>query len=303
MTRAGVLWVCVVASAVAFAGCVDGSPSDGDSPPPSTGSGTPAPDPSPTGDPKTPDGGTPTDTGYPRQAHWTDCEGMTSVFNWPLGATHAPHAPGWEPVGPRVATEIELYGLECQRFSMGPFERPIRMIMETHDYQEAPQGCYPEDPAPGLTEFQTLNTIWFNDQEVVDYVDAVLGMPVHYANITIEEEPVAEGTKWWQWSWGIEGQETSWLRGFDDQERDIMETHEFRIFWYNDTAVSAMDYTSHENNPGWVQNIFAYGQMQPPMLMADWPTDYGGVTNTLLEARADATITKYNDFVCTEPIE
>ncbi|MCA1812272.1 MAG: hypothetical protein LC623_09735, partial [Halobacteriales archaeon] len=122
---------------------------------------------------------------YAREVHWDDCQGWES--GWKYGPAAPPgshHNPKWSDPEVGLFVTVVTEAMDCQRVSWGPFERPVRMIWETHDWQEIPESCFsgPNEPNADVTVGRALASFWVNDTQLADYLQQTYpGLPVYYS--------------------------------------------------------------------------------------------------------------------------
>lgn len=107
-----------------------------------------------------------------------DCTGATVNYQWPPGSNPGAVPDGWEESTTNSVTV--LYVLECHRLHTGPFERPVAIVLETHDGAVAPAAC--EESAEG--EPEVLHYAATTDANVSNHLTEAWNVPV--ATVVLE---------------------------------------------------------------------------------------------------------------------
>jgi hypothetical protein len=160
-----------------------------------------------------------------------------------------------------------MVGYECNRISIGPFERgPIRIVTDGHDKADIPLAC--KATVKGGSHQAILNTFLVNDSMVADYLAATYGLPATYAQIQNQAQ-AAGALVQHAWTWTPPGLSASTVMIFDDgqaQSNDISD----RFYWQRGAGIGILDFVYTRQGPTFT-NRAAYGTMQPPMLLASQP--------------------------------
>ncbi|MCA1810544.1 MAG: hypothetical protein LC623_00850 [Halobacteriales archaeon] len=241
-----------------------------------------------------------------KEVHWDACEGWETGWKYPPG--HPPgaqHNPKWGDPETNLFATMLTFARDCQRVSWGPFERPVRMILETHDFQQVPLSCYTGDNAPDadVVVLKAMSSLWVNDTQLADYLKQTYpGMPVYYSAIQTHAQP--QGTLMaHQWTWGLSEQNQSELTVFDDQvaHNTVTLTLE-RMFWYDETgAVSFLDFDMVRQTPLFTNRV-SYGKQYPPMLWGYGETpDYVSTGDWNPTSTITGKIAVFRDHECKQP--
>lgn len=175
---------------------------------------------------------------------------------------------------------------QCERFSTGPYERPLNFILEAHSNNNPPEECLAGDfgiPA-------VLVRLWLPDEEIATYLRDEVEMPTRIAVIDITKGPISE-----QWSWTSEGAtSTVAIPRSNVVAGSIPE--ETRFFWYPKQGLHFMDFLIdgpyEEGVPvlGQLATDASYGKGVFPGI--------GSAYGNLLIA---AEIESFGDVECTQP--
>lgn len=234
---------------------------------------------------------------------WTDCRPWGMSHDWPGGAQHASHPPGWEPIHDLVTT-IQVSGWICERVHWGEFERgPIHVILEYHNRLDTPESCYPDmDDVQTALRFKMLNSIWINDTELVDYARQHFEMPAYYSEIEQSSEDTPLGALRGM-TWGLEGEGQTEVEILDYAHANYGSGTRFqeRAFWFNDTGVSYMDRDFIINGPQAENVRYGRGVFAPPMLLAEWPAEHRFLDEWHGGGSAEIELGRFLDFFCLEP--
>lgn len=229
------------------------------------------------------------------------CVGVEGVMLWP--ATTEPSGsevpPGWgTPVSDSRGYWLEVY--QCQRLKVGPFERPVTILTESHDNANFPQQCIGFDK--DLDRIEILVALWVNDTAVADYLTNVEGIPTHYATFQAVNDttlPVPQPG----WTWKVPGMNASSLY-LPYAHGDYPVSHyDARLMYHNETTVSALDLfqasriTSDQTYHGHI-----YGIMEAPTLEAQGGYhEFAGTGDVWVDGYLEAKIQHFKDMQCKEP--
>lgn len=279
-------WLFAVACVVVMAGCAE--------PPKSPGiTETPPTEEPPGTDPAVP---LPLDSlSFPGTVHLSQCNGFWTSGTYPVATMPPMQDPYWEPPPPVPVIDVYIEVYDCPRVSIGPFERPLRILTEVSQVANAPEPCQPEVGPGEIIQWRTLTSIWVNDTEVADWIRAVWEMPVYYSPIedTTTNDPVfLEHT----WTWGIDGEKSA-LTIFDDSPEFTPSVMDDRYFWFNETAVSSLDLHRTFTSPNVHRPM--KGTLAKPMLGAYASKDYVDEVMMMQDIEADMEVIRYKDHFCT----
>ncbi|HUR63962.1 MAG TPA: hypothetical protein VM241_05730 [Candidatus Thermoplasmatota archaeon] len=220
----------------------------------------------------------------------TGWHGDTPSLPSPLVPGKAP--PGWEP-DPANPASVVMDGYACSRLSVGPFERPVRIVLDSHTNVNFPPSC---NPKGGSTPMAVLGTLWVNDTAVARYLNQTYGLPARASPITDEVQAVGPARAH-RWTWGTG--HASALNVTEDGTGFVSYATE-RIFWERGGGVSVLDLALQHDAPP-VQHP-AVGTAQPPMLLAGGPGGAFLLTTSWYPAIAlTGSLTLYHDRACSEP--
>lgn len=286
-----------LAGALVFilAGCTGNSPSG--EPPSSTATSS-----EDGGEPIPPDGNKENETVLPSAFSFTDCQGVLFLFNWPKAyADEGTNPSGW----PRKDDAInapEYVAYECGRVAWGRFERgPVLVLLETHGEFEEPATC--QDPGAYVV-VRMIESIWLNDQEIVDFARNSYGLPVYYADI-IQVVDSSLPVRQTVWSWSTPDgapASISFPALGEGSPNAIDQTH--RLFWPRGSAVGFMDldmvHTGNVNDQpptqGRLPEPFIYGRA------FDDPNFVTAFSTPVFDASLSARLRIFADADCKEPM-
>lgn len=279
-----------------------GAPGDGTGPVLDTGSPSPAAaPPSPSGDPG-PGPGTPA-----AAAAAADAPGlrMSGCIGWSAGPTvpgprpSARTPPGWEEDPPGATSSVGLLALDCARVSVGPFERPLRLLVETTTSFLAPETCLGSVDA--VTVFLVPNTVWLEDAEVAGHLASTFGLDAIVRPLSTEVQQ-AGGADVHSWSWGLEGQPESRVQVTDagsDQAQDSLPDQ--RLFWAAGGRLARLDLDLTLDGPETAPALVE-GTVQPPMLLHDAGRPFAWTGMWYNAGSVEGRLTLYEDFACEHPV-
>jgi hypothetical protein len=237
-----------------------------------------------------------TPAGVPDSMFGTDCVGLGSAFTWPGQTGPGSHPSGWAPQG-HVGSDVHVDLFRCTRLSWGAFERPVSLLVETHDMFDAPDSCR-------QGQFDTtfmMNSIWINDTQVAAWLNQTYGMPARYGSIDYQLETTS-GLESHRWRWNVPGGEASFISFNTSQIHLQPDQYIHRWYWYNATAVSFINWTDKwQSSDG--QGITP-GEMHPPMLYSQsyTPNPYLGQGGVLYSESFEGDIHRFGDLACEKPL-
>ncbi len=223
---------------------------------------------------------------------------MTTGVTWPADTNPARPPANWSADQGGVGSDLSLYLLSCERFNWGPFERPLKMILELHTNMTPPASC-----TKGSYEyFQVLNSIWVDDPQVATFLASNLSLPVHLSAITMQTAGTPGLTFTANWSWRPETGQPS------DVATTIAlgyETHgsaRERIAWVAQGRVSLLD--MQQTLSGYLpEAVLTPGHMRPPMLLSKMGDPYPGDGDLYSSGDVEGTLYRFADDQCKEPID
>lgn len=234
---------------------------------------------------------------------WTGCEAWGAGHDWPGGAQHAEHPPGWDPPHDG-ATYIQLSGWNCKRIHWGAFERgPVSVIMEKHNRLTVPESCYPElSTVETSLAFRVLNSIWFNDTEIARFAKEAYGMPAYYSEITESQEATPLGPMRTM-SWGLPGAPNEiGVLHYSNTQTSPVPDYEYMMWWFNDTGVSFLDADFTKDTPNINEPRFGHGSFSDPILLSKWPMDHYFLDEWFGPSSAELRLGQFLDFQCKKPV-
>lgn len=284
-----------------LSGCTEGGQSKDDpSNQPAAGSDETADPSNPTESSSKPGGGN-SSIPVPLNLRLTDCVGVAVRFIWPADSAPAGAEvpPGWE-TAEAMATDHLVQLTQCQRISVGPFERgPVNVLLELHDKIAPPEACL-DFGGQDYSDVQVLRKIWVDDPEIVSYLTASAGMPALYGEFTFAPSPTG-GTGVFTWDWGVPGQAHSTLAYSRVDTVPGGSASTARIFWHNGQAAFLMDLHEEEDRPA-VSTLNAVAVLKAPM-MHPLP-EFGAASGiySLVDAGAyEAALQTFGGMACEQP--
>lgn len=223
----------------------------------------------------------------PRAVSFSGCTGWQSGAYW-VGANPPPaNPPSWgtdSPAGSRVVMEAWT----CERIGIGPFERPVSMVLEYTDAFSPPAACR------GTSANYSLISWAINDTELVDYF-AALAAPAYHAQI-IHSQQSLQAVETHEWSWGPPGQTPSTMTIVDDDNQVLAARPTFRYFWATATGAAALEIDFQGNEPMFGERV-AFGQLAPPMQLANTPL-HAELGALYTDTAGDGKIHYWSDLTC-----
>lgn len=210
--------------------------------------------------------------------------------------------PGWEPNNPGSPFgQVAIEGLECDRFSLGPFERgPVRLVLDQHGQITVPDGCGRN--VSYSTSFRILNALFVNDAALATYLNQTYNMPTWYSEIQTSTQTLAGGGAIHQWSWGAEGQKASTMSVVDDGTTTLVPKAAERLFWQKDQGIVALEIIRSAKSALFGPRA-AEGTLNPPMVWAEEGGNFAGSSEWYTDFHGDGTFTIYRDLMCKEPVQ
>ncbi|MEA3204239.1 MAG: hypothetical protein QOI63_1919 [Thermoplasmata archaeon] len=231
----------------------------------------------------------PVDPPRPTGLELSGCTGWDAVST-PLPGAAAPGQapPGWEPRTNAMPSVI-LTALACSRLALGPFERPVRLLLETHERATPPPACW------GNLPYGIVASVWVDDVEVAGYLVDRLGLPAHATRF--EEAPgPAPGLR--TWTWGDPAARSSLT--LDGQDAAAVGGPQRNLLWPRGDGIGRLTLALHADSP--LESLPTTGTMQPPMLLAGSPG--GAFTGTAYwypHLTASGALALFKDRSCLEP--
>jgi hypothetical protein len=228
----------------------------------------------------------------------TGCSGFEAHLG-PLPPAVAPGAapPGWEPSAGN-APSVRMEGFACERIGLARFERPVRLVVDSHTRASIPDACH----RSGLRERTgVVGTLWVDDAEVARFLAEAYGLPARPAAIEAAARPGAAGTAH-EWSWGdAEGLSQMTLLDAGGGEEANVPT---LLLWSRGEGrgVASLGLV-YEGRTAAGHELPAFGEASAPALLAALP---GGGTFAALGTwspafSAEGTFVLYRDGMCEDP--
>ena len=231
---------------------------------------------------------------------WNDCVGLGSLFTGPAATapTGSEVPPGWAQTTGDISS-MQINTFHCNRVSIGPFERPVTGMTESHNKITVPPQCIAFNP--DIIDVDVLVALWVDDAQVAGYLHSTYGMPVRIAKFDYAADtttPVEQRT----WSWSSDNSTPSRLTMPFVPGSNTPGSFTLRMMWHNGTAVSALDYSEVSTVQNNVDALASYGLLQPPMLYARTaPFPYVGRADTWT-GDITGTIYRFGDLECKKPL-
>ncbi len=191
-----------------------------------------------------------------------------------------------------------MYAWDCHRFSIDGFERPVRMLIEYHTNDTAPESCH-------LQEMGTrgiLNRVFLDDPELVDYLRVTHGLPTMLSSFNITSRSLPGNGTEIHWMWQPEGfPVSSWTLTKISPDRDF-EFDKLRLFWFDDTGVAYIDLERKHTVAEYGDSGPAHMIMREPMLMSALPEEQYDTALYHENGEVRAEIQHHRDRFCMEPV-
>lgn len=244
--------------------------------------------------PPQPEGAPAGGTAVPASLHLSNCTGF-QASTWPIPAALSPARPpqGWEG---EPTHALFLLGFECGRLALGPFERPVRLLVEAHTDAVVPAGC-----ARGArTQDLVLHAAWLDDAEVAAFLAQAYGLPA--AAAAFEAGTVGQGGALLRtWRWAAPGHASSDLR-VPDAGSQLPDFWANRLLWPRGEGLGTLtlSFDRTRASAGDLQApLQGEGTMAEPMLMAGLPGGrFAGPTQTFPRMEADGAFSLFRDRAC-----
>lgn len=229
----------------------------------------------------------------PWSMQFDGCEELAVSYTWPGPTNPSEPPPGWETPPVPVFTRTVYTVLSCERFAWMEFERPIKMIFETHTNYVA-NDCH---PGPGQ-DLQILINAFVDDAQVASELSQRLGMRVLVAAIERTVEATV-GVEEITYSWSVNESAANRIqyhvsgetRPGADRSRGTVWHHEERLYRATGTMTSGLPER---------QAYVSRAEFHPPSVMADYPlpTD-GGFTAVTREDVLPWRIDVFEEMDCS----
>ncbi|MES2154981.1 MAG: hypothetical protein V4510_07585 [bacterium] len=226
------------------------------------------------------------------------CDQVETGMPYP-GNTSPAHPPGnWTGAvsSGGAGTDFYLWLVACQRVHIGPFERPLRMIIEHHDNMTTPSACR----TGNWNYFSVLNAIYVDDDEVAAWMRREIGMPAHHADIHHDVSPGKISKV--SWSWTPDGGQTSDTTLTQVNDHNASDGFTYRIVWVNAGKLVMWHFTTTEEVAQPPPGIIP-GHMRSPMLPAKYGEFFPGLGQYESHIDYDGRLIRFNDEWCKEPID
>ncbi|MHB1262218.1 MAG: hypothetical protein ACYC2H_10950 [Thermoplasmatota archaeon] len=144
-----------------------------------------------------------------------------------------------------------------------------------------------------------VNVILVDDAEIAIYLREAYGLPALYSSIDIKSQAVGTPRQL-TWTWGNDTK--SRMEFVDDGTADSYGRNE-RLFWEKDGGIGALDLV-HDREASAVTDRFGYGQMESPMLLADFGGGvFSGTVDYISQMDAEGTFRFYRDLGCEDEVD
>lgn len=213
---------------------------------------------------------------YSSELILSGCSGVVTEGRYPDDSVEMVEHPTWPEYEYPEPESITVALLDCARLKLGPFERPVRIITETDDLDAySPETCHPDpETRPPIVYLNFVASIGVTDPEVAEFMRIAYGLPAYVveAEVTVDGSGVLPEQVW---RWAPPGHEPSELRTpVDPLPRAERIPFDWRWYWFNETATSALDLHWEFESPLWENGAFdshetaarvSYGRLEPPM--------------------------------------
>lgn len=230
--------------------------------------------------------------------------GCTGWFVSPVvpGPRPSPRTPaGWEESPPQELATVHMLALDCARVGIGPFERPLRLLVEATSSFTAPAPCL-ASKATVPTAFFVANTVWLEDPEVAAHLAGAFALDAYVRPLTVDAASVggSGGAHALSWSWGLEGEPESRVELLDGGPRAEHDVADLRLFWAAGGGVASLGIDFSVDSPA-VAGLPARGAVQPPMLLHDGGRPFTWPATRFSTGSAEGLFSLYEDLSCERP--
>jgi hypothetical protein len=224
-----------------------------------------------------------------------ECIELETLRIVPSEIVGAKPPPGWAS-SPTPMTELRIEISECQRISIGPFERgPVHFLVEIHDNREPPEACRGD-----YTSSEVITQVWVDDQELVTYFVDELGLPAKLGTFQRLDQTINSANKT-TWTFSSAGFPASSFETIRTRPADTAGMLLYRRFWANNAGgISFMDFETRTmaTNGEWP---IATGTVAEPFLHLPGDTSFVGISDILDPSSISAPIQRFGDFKCEQP--
>ncbi|HUR25955.1 MAG TPA: hypothetical protein VM327_08095 [Candidatus Thermoplasmatota archaeon] len=138
-----------------------------------------------------------------------------------------------------------------------------------------------------------------NDAEIASYLQSEYGLPATYAEIQAQTQTTS-GIEQHAWSWGAKGSAPSQVTILADPTNQTDDSTD-RFFWPHGDGMGSIDFSYTKFGPAYTDR-YAYGTMQPPMLLASFPGGlFVGPTYYYPSLSGEGAVKFYKDRACEQP--
>jgi hypothetical protein len=277
----------VLSILVALAGCADETPPSSNHNDPPPGGGLPG---------TTPPIGNFTGEAVP-PIYLTDCFMAVAMFRWPGDSGPGSAPEGWDASveGGTIATTDYVEILRCQRLSWGGLERPITLLLESHNNFQGPPTCY------GAGTTWILHRLW-TDDTVLASAFAAAGVPTIEGSFDFSFTNVSNAAATLTWSWSAAGTGVSELATnvllTDPQDVPLDQSRRYLVDQGTGIAIIDIEYSATvPTSP----EQFVTGMLDPFTLHASTGvTQYFGQADYWFDGTGTGSI-RYGDYQCELP--
>ncbi|MES2154297.1 MAG: hypothetical protein V4510_04100 [bacterium] len=226
---------------------------------------------------------------------WNECIGMGAAFTWPGNTAPLPPPGNWSAnEGPGSDTIVDFNA--CQRIGWGPFERPVKILLELYTNSSFPEAC--RHGSFGYARI--VHAVYLDEPVMAAYLRRELGLPAYAATMNYSLE---KGSAWtMRWTWTPDGGQTSDVQVSHLASQDSGSPETYRLVWFTHGHVTMMDLLTRYHNPGQTLGA-APGHMRPPMIDAKMGDPYLGTGEMWDATSYTGTVYRFNDEFCKEPID
>lgn len=238
------------------------------------------------------DGGPALAGARPAALSLSGCSGWeTHMEPLPAAAASWETPPGWEPPAGDLP-KARMAGLECDRLGLGPFERPVRLVWDSHTHATFPDACHRAE----VYEMTSLvGTVWIDDAEVARFLNETYGLPARAATVT----PAMQGqTRTWTWGDAAGTSQVTFLPNPLGEPQDVP----ILLLWEQAGRIVSLGLQPDGRTGPVPTELPAFGTLAAPALLASMPG--GAFASTAAWSSgfaAEGSFTFYRDLMCEEP--
>lgn len=236
----------------------------------------------------------PTSMELPPSFSLVNCAGIKAASTLPKTIAGAMPPVGWAESESQVV-EAWVFVLDCARLSWGPFERPVRLLLEFHGNANVPVSCQ----RGGVESLDVLTQLWISDGELLPLFSQAFGFEARLAQID------AVGTNELRaWEFGLPNGEQSYLQS--KSRTSDLDAHDVtlgRVFWTNELGGISYSNLLSDLVYDSVGQPLVTGNLEAPFLFSnsDFPV-FVGLGDAYSEGTVEVALETFGDKTCEQPL-